>query len=96
MNASDYKTACAPAGLLDDELVEHLKTDEGKAELERLDGRWHEVMRLAERYGFIIDSFGGVATLCVHREYVDQCGVEHEARRLRTQRVELGGEADYA
>lgn len=48
-------------------------------------------MKLAERYGFIIDSFGGVATLCVHREYVNQCGVENEAKRLRAQHVELGG-----
>ena len=96
MNANDY--ACGFSGNNPDEptddLVHHLFTDEGKAELKSLDGHWQEVMKLAERYGFIVDSFGGVATLCVHREYVDQCGVENEAKRLRVQRVELGGDAE--
>lgn len=93
MNANDYAfgfSGSNPDGITDD-LAGHLLGDEGKAELERLDDHWREVMKLAERYGFIIDSFGGVATLCVHRECVNQCGVENEAKRLRAQRVELGG-----
>jgi len=30
--------------------------------------RWKEVMKLAERYGFIIQAYGGVATLGTHEE----------------------------
>jgi len=32
------------------------------------DRRWQEVMKLAEKYGFIIQAYGGVATLATHEE----------------------------
>lgn len=95
MNASDY--ACGVSRSNPDEptddLVDYLLTDEGKAELERLDSHWREVMKLAERYGFIVSAHGGVATICTHLEFVEQLGIEREASRLRTERVELGGDA---
>lgn len=95
MNANDYAYGFAgsnPDNLTDD-LVDHLKTDEGKADLKILDDHWQEVTRLAERYGFIVSAHGGVATICTHHEFVEQLGIEREASRLRTERVELGGDA---
>lgn len=96
MNANDYALGFSgnnPDKPTDD-LVDHLLTDEGKAELKCLDGHWQEVMKLAERYGFIVSAYGGVVTICTHLEFVEQLGIEREASRLRTQRVELGGDAE--
>lgn len=93
MKASDYKGVCVPVGRLEDELVKHLETEAGKAELEQLDKHWEEVMELAVRYGLLVDAYGGVATLCTHLNYIEEVGIEREASRLRAQRVELG-EAD--
>ncbi len=31
-----------------------------------MDEHWDEVMELAEKYGFIISAYGGVATLATH------------------------------
>lgn len=39
------------------------------------DGHWTEVMKLAEKYGFILQAYGGVATLATHREQMDELGL---------------------
>lgn len=48
------------------------------------DGHWREVMEIAERYGFIIQAYGGVAMLATHKNQIEQYG---EVRYLRTQKM---------
>lgn len=40
------------------------------------DEHWEEVMKLAEKYGFIISAYGGTATLCCHKVYIEELGKE--------------------
>ncbi|MEI3605952.1 hypothetical protein SPD48_09640 [Pseudogracilibacillus sp. SE30717A] len=41
--------------------------------------KWQEVMSLAEEYGFIIQAYGGVATLATHEVQREKFGNEkHE------------------
>lgn len=37
---------------------------------------WIEVMKLAEKYGFIVAAYGGVAFLATHEEQKEQLGEE--------------------
>lgn len=49
------------------------------------DEHWqHDVMKLAEKYGFIIQAYGGTATLATHRNQLEQLG---EAGYLRIQQM---------
>ena len=49
------------------------------------DKHWqHEVMKLAEKYGFIVQASGGVAMLVTHQNQVEQFG---EAEYLRIQQM---------
>lgn len=77
-----------------DDLKDYIESDEGDAILEKLDGHWQEVLELAEQYGFIVQSFGGTATLATHTEYIEQLGHDKEAQRLRMCNVEMGGDAE--
>ncbi len=36
------------------------------------DKHWNEVMKLAEKYGFIIQAYAGTATLCTHRAFIKE------------------------
>lgn len=38
--------------------------------------KWQEVMNLAEKYGFIVQAYGGVATLATHEVQRKELGVE--------------------
>lgn len=49
-------------------------------------------MDLAERYGFIVQAYGGTATLATHRVYVEQLGADEEAKRLRMCNVDMAKE----
>lgn len=88
MKASEYKRGWNGEKPYD-ELCDYIKSDEGDAKLEELDNHWQEVMKLAERYGFIVQSFGGTATLATHTEYIEQLGHYKAAQRLRTCNVEM-------
>jgi len=49
------------------------------------DKHWqNDVMKLAERYGFIAQAAGGTAILMTHRNQLEQCG---EAEYLRIQQM---------
>lgn len=91
MKASEYKRGWN-GDTSYDELKDYIESDEGDAKLEELDSHWQEVMELAEKYGFIVQSFGGTATLATHMEYIEQLGTDKAAQRLRTCNVEMGGE----
>lgn len=39
------------------------------------DGHWTEVMKLAEQYGFILQAYGGVATLATQKEQIKELGL---------------------
>lgn len=92
MKASEYKRGWNGDTSFD-ELKDYIESDEGDAKLEELDSHWQEVMELAERYGFIVQSFGGTATLATHTEYIEQLGHDKAAQRLRTCNVEMGRSA---
>lgn len=46
------------------------------------DKHWQEVMDLAERFGFILQAYGGTATLATHAVQLEELG---EAEYLRIQ-----------
>jgi hypothetical protein len=39
-----------------------------------MDKHWDEVMELARKYGFIVQSYGGVATLATHASQKEHLG----------------------
>lgn len=88
MKASVYKRGWNGDASFD-ELKDYIESDEGDAKLEELDSHWQEVMELAERYGFIVQSFGGTATLATHTEYIEHLGHDKAAQRLRMCDVEM-------
>lgn len=63
--------------------------DDGKMDmtLEGLDSHRVEVMRLAERYGFISYSYCGTAVLFTNSSYLDARGPKELANRLRVNNV---------
>lgn len=54
-----------------------------EAKLKELDGHWKEVMDLARQYGFIIQAYGGTATLATHKTQLDGFGEEKYLYRQR-------------
>lgn len=44
--------------------------------MQELDSHWNEVMKLAEKYGFILQAYGGTAILATHRNQLDAKGEE--------------------
>lgn len=40
------------------------------------DKHWQEVLKLAEKHGFIIQAYGGVATLATHETQLNEFGEE--------------------
>lgn len=51
---------------------------------EEADRHWSEVMRLAEKYGFILQAAAGIATLITHKNQMGHFG---EAEYLRIQQM---------
>jgi hypothetical protein len=39
-----------------------------------MDKHWNEVMELAKKYGFIVQAYGGTATLATHENQKSQLG----------------------
>ena len=68
------------------ELIEDGKLD---LRLQEFDSHWTEVMKLAEKYGFIMQSYGGVATLATNAEYRNVNGSKALAYRLRMQNLDI-------
>lgn len=48
--------------------------------MENMDKHWKEVMNLASKYGFIIQAYGGVATLATHEVQKEKFGQEKYKR----------------
>lgn len=48
------------------------------------DARWSEVMELAEKYGFVLQAYGGTALLATHRNQLESYG---EPEYLRIQQM---------
>lgn len=47
------------------------------------DKHWEEVMKLAEKYNFIIQAYGGTATLCTHKTFIEELGEEKYVSHMR-------------
>ncbi|WP_165170647.1 hypothetical protein [Adlercreutzia sp. ZJ242] len=88
MKASEFKVRYDSNGKID-ELEEFLDTEEGRVSLKALDAHWAEVMALAERYGFITQAYGGVATLATHEVVKRKLGTTKEVKRLRMCNTEM-------
>lgn len=55
-----------------------------------MDKNWKEVMDLAEKYGFIIQAYGGVAMLATHQAQIEHYGQEkYEEIQKMNGRVEF-------
>lgn len=51
--------------------------------MKKTDSHWSEVMKLAEKYGFIAQAYAGTATLATHEVLLDALGEEEHLKRLR-------------
>lgn len=90
MKATEYGTGIdLKTGEQFDGLADRIGTDEGRAAIAAHDSHWEEVMRLAERHGFIIQAYGGTAILCSNSAYLEANGAGALADRLRMQGVDL-------
>ena len=72
-----------------DELAELIDDGKMNIALSELDGHWTEVMKLAERYGFISQAYGGVAVITTNGAYLEANGPKELANRLRMNNVEI-------
>lgn len=88
VNANSYARKVSD-NLEFDELVELIENGKLDLRLQELDSHWTEVMKLAEKYGFIMQSYGGVATLATNAEYRRVNGSKALADRLRTNNADL-------
>ena len=52
---------------------------------EEADRHWSEIMELAEKYGFILQAYGGTAILATHKSQLEQLG---EPEYLRIQQMD--------
>jgi hypothetical protein len=90
MKANDYFWGVNEDGIETDELAELISDGKMDAVIEDFDSHWTEVMRLAERYGFISQAYGGAAIVTTNHAYLEANGPQELARRLRMQNVEIG------
>ena len=67
----------------EEDIITKLKSEEGRALMESWDSHWEEVMKLAEGYGFIVNAFGGVATLATNEQQCEQTGYERKATMIK-------------
>ncbi len=88
MRANEYIRKVTD-GIEVDELAELIEDGKLDMRLQEFDSHWTEVMKLAEKYGLIMQSYGGVATLATNMEYRNVNGFKALADRLRMQNVEL-------
>lgn len=89
MRANEYFYGVDVTGGESDELCDLISDCKLEDKLQELDSHWTEVMKLAEKYGFIMQSYGGVATLATNAEYQNVNGSKALADRLRMNNVEL-------
>ena len=90
MTANDYFHGVSNDGIETDELAEMIADGKIDTALKEMDSHWEEVMRLAERYGFISQAYGGAAIVTTNHAYLEANGPKELARRLRMQNVEIG------
>lgn len=88
MNANDYKRGYMPVVV--DELADQIDSGELNERIKALDSHWTEVMKLAEKYGFISQAYGGVAVITTNSVYLEANSAKSLAKRLRMNNVELG------
>lgn len=55
-----------------------------------MDEKWSEVMSLARKYGFIVQAYGGVATLATHEVQKKELGEEkyQEIQKMNGRKVD--------
>ena len=77
-----------------EQVAAFVESDEGKAFLQERDYHWNTVMRKARECGFIIQAYGGTATLCTYEAMLDEVGTDGAVRMLQMSGVDLpiGGE----
>ncbi|MBX0319772.1 hypothetical protein [Shouchella clausii] len=56
-----------------------------------MDNHWNEVMELAKKYGFIVQAYGGVATLATHESQKSQLGMERYEEIQKMNGLEVQG-----
>ncbi len=89
MRANEYFLGVDVMGGESDELCDLIADCKLEDRLKELDSHWTEVVKLAEKYGFIVQSYGGVAVLATNAEYRNVNGSKALADRLRMQNVDI-------
>ena len=51
--------------------------------LKELDSHWSEVVGLAVQYGFVVQGYGGMVTLLMHKNQLEAIGEEQYIARQR-------------
>lgn len=54
-----------------------------RSKLKELDSHWNEVVGLAAQYGFVVQAYGGAATLLTHKNQLEAAGEEQYIKRQR-------------
>ena len=88
MRANEYIRKVTD-GIEVDELAELIEDGKMDLRLQELDIHWNEVMKLAERYGFISQAYGGAARISTNGAFLEANGPKRLATRLRMNDVEL-------
>ena len=57
--------------------------------MSQADAHWQEVLKLAEKHGFIVQAFGGVAVLATHAAQKEQFGEEGYCQIQKMNRREV-------
>lgn len=72
-----------------DELAAFLETDEGRAFMEGIDAKWEEAIEPMREAGFIVQAYGGTATMATYATMMEVRGLNAVVRMLQMNGVEV-------
>ena len=72
-----------------EQVAAFVESDDGRAFLKLHDECWEAVMEPAREHGFIVQAYGGTATLATYGAMMDEVGTEGVVRMLQMSGVEL-------
>lgn len=72
-----------------EDVARFVESEEGKGFMDEADRQWGEVMRLARENGFIVQAYGGTATLATYGAMMEQVGTEGVVRMLQMSGIDI-------
>ena len=73
-----------------EDVIAFVESDDGASFLESCDEGWGAVMEAAKAEGFIIQAYGGTATLCTYGAMLEERGAEGVAWMLQMNGIDIG------